>query len=240
MRTIDIKRLPRRKINTAITAVSPELGPVEDQLVCISNWSETIPHILVAGATEPFNNNGVRWMRTTITNPPVKNVLSSYLTPGNEVCILAAPNIKIGGDQEGLMDFVSQQQMELSWMAYAYAGASNPVVIPDLFVLSKSVVAHIATTIPNNLSFANSEWIKWINDWGKKYMPKHRYFDVTAYGIALPGREAPLNPLPELIEAESPVLNAYDLPEEEMPLKPKETPKKGKKGWWSKEWENKP
>lgn len=222
MKTIDIKKISRRKISTAITAISPDLGPIEDQISCICNWSNTIPKVLVAGATEPIENNGVRWMRTNIPNPPVRNVLSSYLTPGNEICILASPTVLIGGDQDGLMELIGREAMDLSWMSYCYAGGTQP----ELFILSKSVAAHIAVTMPQTFTFANGDWIKWVHDWGKKYMPRHRYFDATAFGIAIKAPKAAPEPVPVEIKAESPVLNAYDLPQEEKPVKAKGKAKK--------------
>ncbi len=232
MRTIDIKKIVRRKISTGITGTNTNLRlPVDEQIKAISQWSDTIPSMMVLGAHEPISNPGVRWIKSANPNPPIKNLLSAYLTPGNEVCILAAPTILLGGNQDGLMEFMARERMELSWMAFGFAKTTSNE--PDFFVMSKSVVAHLSMALPPTVTFAG-EWAKFIHEWGKKFMPRHRYFDATQYGVGIPlptkELEVTLETVFAPLPAKSEVLNAYAEAEAEITPKEPETPVVKKRG----------
>lgn len=170
----------KARIATAITSISADLPyDLKTQKECVRQWSDTIKRVIVMGNVEPESREGVRQIKAN-SKVPIANLIGSYMyqVPGNEILILAAPNVKLGGRQDDLVGFVSKQRMELAWCGAVKSPHGKA------FVMSSGLIPHLMRDMPLTLTLAD-DWFKWMDDWMTVNMQKHRYFDATEYGIVL-------------------------------------------------------
>jgi hypothetical protein len=186
-----------KKLSSIITGTSRGTYGLNYQMDVIAQWNTFVPKVYVVGQDRPHNTNGVRWIQAQ-DNPPVSKVLGAYIMqmPGTEVCILAAPNVHIGGDSNPIIKHITDEAMELAWASYL-PNDKDPLA-PLGFVMSASVCSHLVTKMPINLTFVGDEWSKWTHEWLRKSMFAHRYFDASKHGIT--------TSLPP-----PPILNAYEI-----------------------------
>jgi hypothetical protein len=199
----------KSKVTTVLTQT--RYGDEEDgRRDVIGQWSKVVPRIFVVGPVAPPKEFGVRWAGNNHGN--IRNLISAYMfqMPGNEVVALAAPDILINKDQSKLFEFINSQRYGLAWAAHANIDGK-----PRIFIMAGSVVAHIMRDIPQTLSITGNDWKEWVHAWLDKYMMKPRYINATDFGIIQ-------DAFPKPVEAPSPVLNAYTMPEPEIPVKVKE------------------
>ncbi len=194
----------KAKISSAITASGTGLaiGSTPEQMAFVSQWADSVSKVYVHGDVIPPSKDGIKWFQSS-TNPTVLSVLTKYIgsIPGNEVLVLAAPNVEINQSQE-MMNFVSASRMELSWAAR----------VPNKgFVMTSSVAAHLLNQIPSNMTF-DMDWYGLIDAWLKKNMLSHRYFDAERFRVLT--TPVPVVAAPEPTPAAAPV-------QEEQPKKKK-------------------
>ncbi len=192
-------KMKRDKIASGLTFS----GPPE----VIESWAKSFPRVVVYGDKEPPKLDGVRFVPTKV-RPVVKNLLGTYLymIPGNEVLIMANPDILVGGDRLKLLAYVSSQKMELAWACHCDIDGQ-----PRAFIMSAAVVGHLMRDIPEKMTM-DDPWLKWVAEWMVRMLPPHRYFDGTEYGIVRSLENPVLNaysvapePIQEPVEAETPV-----------------------------------
>lgn len=165
----------KSKIASAITASGTGLAicSTPDQMGFISQWADSVSKVFVHGDVIPPSKDGIRWYQSS-SNPTVLSVLTKYIgsIPGNEVLVIAAPNVQISQSQE-LMNFVAASRMELSWAAKVPGRG---------FVMTSSVAAHLLNVIPSNMTF-DMDWYGLIDAWLKRNMLSHRYFDAERFRV---------------------------------------------------------
>lgn len=192
----------KAKIGSAITAVGSGLaiGDPKSQCESVLQWASQVSRVLVHGDVIPPSKDGVRWFQSS-TNPTVLSVITKYIgmIPGNEVLVIAAPNVEIYQSQE-MMNFVAASRMELSWAARVPGKG---------FVMTSSVAAHLINQIPSNMTF-DMDWYGLIDAWLKKNMLSHRYFDAERFRVLT-------TPVSVAVEAQPPASAA----QEEQPKKKK-------------------
>ncbi len=169
-------RLKRNKLSTGLTTLDPNLSiSIDDQKEAIKNWSSVLAKVVISGPIQPEPKDGLRYIKTGPT-PPIRNLLGSYMVsmPGAEICVLAAPNLTLGGDIAGMLAHVDTMRMEMAWACHADIAGK-----PSAFFMSAPVIAHLMGDIPPALSFKDN-WQDWVHKWMERLM-RHRYFDASQF-----------------------------------------------------------
>ena len=130
--------------------------------------------------------------------------------PGRDIVMLAAANIYVGGDKQGLLSEMDRLMID-SWAAYC-PGSNGPIA----FIASSSVIPHIMSDMPATLGITGA-WAKWIDDWMKKNLQTNRYIDATEYAIASSAEKKPVEQPKTVVETVISAIKESMAPQEPEP-----------------------
>lgn len=184
------------KVAAAIT-----WADTNEQLARLSDWVSVAPRVYIHSKSKPEQKFGLFWHQIKPDAQPLnlQKIVTTYLMriPGQEVCILAAPSVELGGDIAGLMEAVHKSRFHGSWAAFDRGpDKSDP---PHLFILTAAVFAFMMRTLPHNLQLGGTEWRTWMHNWLSNNMLRPRYFEATQYGLVT------------RVHNDNPILNAYEI-----------------------------
>lgn len=205
------------KIGAAITWVN-----TPEEMARVSTWTAVAPRVYITSKLQPPQKFGLFWNKLKPDAKPqcLDDLLRKYMLriPGNEVCIIASPDVELGGNIKGLLEEVDSKRLHNAWAAFD-KGTESPET-PIAFVLTANIIAQMMIHVPMGLSLSESEWRRWLHAWLGMHTLRPRYFEATSYGIAKSSCK----------KEDAPVMNAYEIapppaPEPVQVAKPAPAPK---------------
>ena len=174
-----------------------------EEMERVASWVAVAPRVYISSKLQPPQKFGLFWHKVKPDAKPLclDDVLRQYMLriPGTEICIIASPDVELGGDIKGLLAEVDAKRLHNAWAAFDKGPECSET--PIAFVLTANIIAQMMIHVPMGLNLSESEWRRWLHAWLGKHTLRPRYFEATKYAIA----KYPPKPV------ENPVVNAYDI-----------------------------
>lgn len=185
-----LKQRSRNRIDVILTGLMPDTAAKDYPNIVA--WP-IAARVYIACPEGMVDHDGIRFFPCKGDVPTFREVMSSFiqLPSGNGFVGICNSGIQLCADAEPLFQHVDDLRMTHAWASHSGGD------IPELFVMSGSMVLHFIREIPFEMPFGGAEWRIWLHNWMKTYMQLHRYFDANAFNLVI-------TTIPEPVKVEIP------------------------------------
>lgn len=191
----------KTNLGSIITTIDPAMD-IQAQKDSIESWRGSAGSTWIWGQEQTLPSLGYNYNKSKGDVTTLREALVSHFSKirGRETIGIVMPGVELTKDFSPLFNLVDNNKIIMNWAAKARAKPTS--FVPNMFIITTSILPHIIIDLPAFIPFSGLTWADWLDSWLTKRMQPHMYIDASDLRLVSMPAEPVLKPLPVLSDPE--------------------------------------